>query len=116
MSTGCASPTKLSGMKAEDVGVRRERASDFGAIRAVNEAAFGRSAEADLVDRLRKEGGGLASFVAEQRAQVIGHIFFGRILIETSHETLPSVALAPLAVCPQYQRQGVGSRLVGFGL
>src|SRR4051794_16178633 len=68
MAIGCASGTKLSGMKAEDVGVRRERASDFGAIRAVNEAAFGRSAEADLVDRLRKDrlnvrySGSLGSF------------------------------------------------------
>lgn len=103
-------------MHIEDVLVRPEHADDGGAIRAVNQSAFGSAEEADLVDRLRDEGAVLASFVAEQERQVIGHVLFSRILIETADESVLSVALAPLAVSPVHQRQGVGSALVRFGL
>jgi putative acetyltransferase len=96
--------------------IRREQPDDEGAVRVVNEAAFGRSAEAELVDRLRREGAVLASFVAEQERCIIAHILFSRTVIETADEPIPSVALAPVAVLPAYQRRGVGSRLIRFGL
>lgn len=111
-----AERTKLSAVTTEDVLVRREHADDVGPIRVVNEIAFGRSEEADLVDRLRHEAAVLASFVAEFDDRVIGHILFSRMLIEAAHEAIPSVALAPLAVLPTHQRRGVWSRLVQFGL
>jgi putative acetyltransferase len=103
-------------MKTEEVLIRREGADDVGAVGAVNELAFGRSAEADLVGRLRNEGAVLASFVAEQEGHVVGHILFSRVLIETADESVPSVALAPMAVSSAHQRRGMGSRLVRFGL
>jgi putative acetyltransferase len=86
------------------------------AIRAVNQAAFGRPDEADLVERLRAEGAVLASLVAELEARVIGHILFTRMSIETPAGSIPAVALAPLAVLPEYQRQGIGGRLIQHGL
>jgi putative acetyltransferase len=103
-------------MQTEDVVVRRESADDISAVRAVNEAAFGRTEEADLVDRLRNEGAVLASFVAEQNGRVVGHILFSRTLIETADESVPSVALAPMAVSPSRQRRGIGTQLVRFGV
>jgi putative acetyltransferase len=103
-------------MQTEDVVVRRESADDISAVRAVNEAAFGRTEEADLVDRLRNEGAVLASFVAEQNGRVVGHILFSRTLIETADESVPSVALAPMAVSPSHQRCGIGTQLVRFGV
>jgi putative acetyltransferase len=36
--------------------------------------------------------------------------------IETATGTVPAVALAPMAVLPAYQRQGVGSQLIRAGL
>src|SRR3954464_2733084 len=102
-------------MFAEDVLIRPEHSDDEAAIRGVNEAAFGRSAEADLVDRLRCEGAVLASFVAEQQRLVVGHILFSRTVIEATEPVL-SVALAPMAVLPANQHRGVGGRLVRFGL
>jgi putative acetyltransferase len=107
---------KLCCMQTEDVVVRRESADDISAVRAVNEAAFGRAEEADLVDRLRNEGAVLASFVAEQNGRVVGHILFSRTLIETADESVPSVALAPMAVSPSHQRCGIGTQLVRFGV
>jgi putative acetyltransferase len=97
--------------------IRPERADDERAIRVVNDAGFGRSEESDLIARLRHEGAVLGSFVAEHERAIVGHILFSRILIEEgADDPVLSVALAPLAVLPAHQRQGVGSQLIRFGL
>lgn len=85
-------------------------------IRAVNEAAFGGSEEADLVDKLRSDEHALISLVAELRARVVGHIMFSRMWINTSTTLVSAVALAPMAVHPDHQRQGIGSQLILHGL
>ena len=68
--------------------------------------------EADLVDNLRAEGVVLASIVAELENRIVGHILFSRMSIETSGGSVPAVALAPMAVLPEHQRQGIGGRLI----
>ena len=83
---------------ADNVIVRRENSEEHGQIRLVNEAAFGRPDEADLVDSLRNEGVVLASVVAELDTRVVGHILFSRMSIETAIDRVPAVALAPVAV------------------
>ena len=47
---------------------------------------------------------------------VLGHILFGKLLIETEARSLRGASLAPLAVRPDRQRQGIGSRLTRAGL
>jgi len=96
--------------------VRPECPEDRAAIRLVNEEAFNRPDEADLVDRLRAEGVVLASFVAEAEGQIVGHILFSRISIETATESIPAAALAPVAVIPKLQRRGIGGKLIRHGL
>jgi putative acetyltransferase len=96
--------------------IREERDADHAAIRAVNEAAFGGRAEADLVEALRRERAVLFSLVAEIDNEIVGHVLFGRMWIETATGSVPAVSLAPMAVRPDYQRQGVGSRLIPAGL
>lgn len=86
------------------------------AIHFVNEAAFGRRDEADLVDALRGEGVVLASVVADLHHRIVGHILFSRMSIETPLGSVPAVALAPLAVLPELQRQGIGGQLIRYGL
>jgi putative acetyltransferase len=99
-----------------DVIIRAETASDQSMIWQVNEAAFGSAEEADLVEALRTEGVVLLSVVAELDRQVVGHILFSRMSIETPTEVIAAVALAPMAVLPRYQRQGIGGRLIRYGL
>jgi putative acetyltransferase len=96
--------------------IRDEKPSDQHQVRKVNEAAFERADEADLIDRLRAEGAILLSLVAEADGQVIGHILFSRMSIQTERGIVPAAALAPLAVLPSHQRQHIGSRLVRDGL
>ncbi len=85
------------------------------AVHSVNEAAFGRPDEADLVDNLRSAGVVLASVVAELDKRIVGHILFSRMSIETAGRHI-ATAFAPLAVLPEFQRQGIGGRLILHGL
>jgi putative acetyltransferase len=96
--------------------IREERLQDCHEVRKVNEAAFAGSDEADLVDRLREEGVILLSLVAEIEGQIVGHLLFSRMSIETAQEALPAVSLAPMAVHPSHQRRGIGGCLVRHGL
>jgi len=96
--------------------IRDEHTSDHYRIRVVNEAAFGRSEEADLIDRLRAEGAVLLSLVAEIDSQIIGHILFSRMTVETTQGSLAAVSLAPMAVLPRHQGRQFGSQLVLRGL
>jgi len=96
--------------------IRPETPADHEAIRQVNRLAFGQDAEARLVDALRDGGFMRASLVAEVEGQVVGHILFSDLPIIAEHGTIPALALAPMAVLPRFQRQGIGTRLVEEGL
>ncbi len=96
--------------------VRDEKPCDRERVRRVNEAAFGRSDEADLVERLQVEGAVLLSLVAESDGQIIGHILFSRMTVETGQGSVAAVSLAPMAVLPGYQGRQVGSQMVRLGL
>ena len=96
--------------------VREEQPGDSQQIRKLNEAAFGRSDEADLIDGLRQGGVVLLSLVAEVDSQIIGHILFSRMTVETAQGPMAAVSLAPMAVLPDHQRRQVGSLLVRRGL
>src|SRR5262245_67021 len=98
------------------INIRRETSADHEAIRQVNRLAFGQEDEARLVDALRGGGYVRVSLVAEQAGQVVGHILFSDLPILTEAGTVPALALAPMAVLPEFQRQGIGSALVRKGL
>ena len=95
--------------------IREERQGDEERIRGVNLAAFETSLEADLVDALRRQATPLVSLVAEDDANVIGHILFSPVAL-ASDPGLILMGLAPMAVVPSRQRQGIGSTLVREGL
>ncbi len=94
---------------------RLERPSDILAVRAVNVAAFETAAEADLVEALREQAAPLVSLVADDGTAIVGHILFSPVTL-TSHPEPRICGLAPMAVMPGRQRQGVGSALVRDGL
>jgi putative acetyltransferase len=98
------------------VTIRMETSSDYSAIHKINELAFGRPNEANLVDALRQNADPFISLVAELSGQVVGHIFFSPVTIENDNSVFTALGLAPLAVLPEFQNQGIGSTLVRAGL
>jgi putative acetyltransferase len=95
--------------------MRPELAADHEAIQQVNRVAFGQDAEAGLVDALRDAGYLRVSLVAEQGGKVIGHILFSDLPIITGNGPINALALAPMAVLPEYQNQGIGAGSAGPG-
>ncbi len=98
--------------------IRPEHPDDYAAIDEVNRLAFGQDDEGRLISRLRGIDGfdPALSLVAVRGHRVVGHILFSPIHIETDHGDVPALALAPMAVLPECQRQGIGSGLVREGL
>jgi putative acetyltransferase len=94
--------------------IRPERPEDSSQIRHVNELAFGQPAEADLVDKLRKACAEALSLVAEDGSAIVGHILFTPVVVDG--RLAVGMGLAPMAVLPDRQRQGIGSHLVRRGL
>lgn len=99
------------------VTIRTEDAKDYPSVYDVNTNAFGRKEEARLVDRLRLSNNFIPelSIVASVDDKVVGHILFTEIFIKNGAKEIPTLALAPMAVTPQYQRKGIGQRLVRYG-
>ena len=98
------------------VTVRPERPEDIPRIRLVNERAFGQPDEAALVDDVRARGGRMISLVAVDGGRLVGHILFTPVTISAPDRVHEAVGLAPMAVDPDCQRRGIGSRLVAQGL
>lgn len=97
------------------IAIRSETAADIPGIHAVNASAFPTADEANLVDGLREIAEPFLSLVAEVDGAVVGHILFTPVHLD-ANPALPGMGLAPMAVLPEYQNQGIGSALVRAGL
>jgi len=98
------------------ISIRRERPEDIAVIRTVNETGFDQRTEADIIDALRDVCPDVLSLVAESDGEVVGHILFSPVTIEDGSQSRQGMGLAPVAVTPDRQRQGIGSELVQAGL
>ena len=99
--------------RSDELVNRRETPEDIAGIRAVVEAAFGQPAEADLVDGLRCSGALTLSAMAVIGSRIVGHVAFSPITIG---ERYAALALAPVAVAPDCQRQGIGTAMIRWSL
>jgi putative acetyltransferase len=96
--------------------VRAATAADLDAIVAIHRAAFGRDAEATLVRKLVDAGRATVSLVAvDDEDTVIGHVLLSPVSIEEGDDG-KSLGLAPVAVHPDHQRQGIGHALIEEGI
>lgn len=99
--------------------IREEGPKDIEVIRKLNEKAFmqafGQASEANVIDSLRENCTNILSLVAVQDDQVVGHIFFSPVKID-SDKVIEGMGLGPMAVLPELQHQRIGSRLVQAGI
>jgi putative acetyltransferase len=91
--------------------IRKELPADIPAIRDLNKRAFEQDQEANIVDALRSNGAARLSLVATLNDRVVGHIMYSPLALGE----LAGAGLGPMAVLPEYQRQGIGGKLVEAG-
>ena len=94
--------------------IRSEELQHVAEVRELNLLAFDNGPEADLADLLRSVCKEYMAFVAVENHQIVGHIVFTPVSINEFNVT--GMGLAPMAVSPGRQRQGIGSKLVRHGL
>ncbi len=98
--------------------IRQEIKKDYEEVYNVVKMAFATAEhsdgnEQDLVVALRKSNSFIPelSLVAVQDNKIVGYVLFTKIKIG-EHEEL---ALAPLGILPEYQKQGIGKKLIEEG-
>ena len=104
-------------MNLDQVLIRQETKDDIELITEIHDLAFSQPNEGRLVNLLRKENyfEPSMSLIAELKGEIIGHILFSNLECKFD-EKKRAVALAPVAIKPKFQNQGVGSKLITFGV
>jgi putative acetyltransferase len=92
--------------------IRPAEAADREAIRKVHVAAFPTALEAELVERLEKDGDLVISLVAEHGGEIVGHIALSRMKVESEGRAYRALGLGPVGVIPAMQGGGAGSALI----
>ncbi|GCB34274.1 N-acetyltransferase [Bacteroides faecalis] len=110
---------KQIAIKNMEIKIRQEQENDYKAVYELIELAFRNMEESDhsehfLVERLRKSEAFIPelSLVAEKDGEIIGHILMTKVEIVSAVKATTTLALAPVAVLPKYQGQGVGGTLI----
>jgi predicted N-acetyltransferase YhbS len=105
-----------------EVSIRKEQPTDYQRVFDIVELAFRTMPFADgdeqfLVVSLRKNAAFIPelSLVAEVDHEVVGHIMFTPLQVVEGDKVFNSLTLAPVSVHPDYQHQGVGSKLIEEG-
>ncbi len=109
-------PAQLLARENRGVIVRPETSADYEEIHALVTLAM-RANDAELVDLIRRSENYVSdlALVAEEAASILGYALFSYVTLLGPPRRWV-LALAPLCVRPDQQRQGVGTALVGAGL
>ncbi len=91
---------------------RPEQSHEAEAIHAVERDAFGRAAEADLVDQIRANDGVTLSLVAADDDEIVGHVLFSPVMISSETGEFHALGMGPVAVRPDWQKQGIGTGMI----
>ena len=97
--------------------IRPEMPQDYAAVEHLTEQAFGQTAEAEVVRRVRQQSAlHPLSLVAVRHQTIIGHVLFSKVSLAGTKTSGLLFGLGPVSVHPEHQRQGTGSRLLRKGL
>lgn len=98
------------------ISIRLEKPEDAESIYQLNYSAFGRASEPELVDRLRDANALHYSLLAFSNSELVGYLAFSPVTVHDRDRITKALGLAPMAVKPTYQRQGIGTRLFNYWL
>jgi len=100
------------------ISIRAEKPQDVDSIHELNTLSFGQDNEANLVDILRAGSHFVPalSLVAITDDKIVGYVMLSKITIANGDNRQESLALAPIAVHPQYRKRGIGAKLITHGL
>lgn len=100
-----------------DISIRKEEKRNRNFAYDVNRLAFGREEEAEIADKIRENEGFIPelSLVAETEGKVVGHVIFSKNIIK-GDKTYESLILGPIAVLLEYQKNGIGFKLIRAGI
>jgi predicted N-acetyltransferase YhbS len=99
--------------------IRTENENDYKAVYDLHFIAFGsREDESKLVERIRQSEGFVPdmSIIAELDNEIIGHVLISKAKVVDNDRHHNVMVLAPVAVKPEFQKQGVGTKLINEGL
>lgn len=94
-----------------NIDIRYEKLKDQELIYKLLSESFETNDEEKLVRLLHTDHQSLISLVADFNNEIIGQIILSKMTAEED-ETLEIYGLAPMCVAPEYQNQGVGTKLV----
>ena len=97
--------------------IRKKSRNDFGYVHNIHRQAFEQEDESELAERLWTSDHFVPELllVAKENGNIIGHILFSKITI-IGYSEYELLVLAPMAVLPMYQCQGIGGKLVNNGV
>jgi putative acetyltransferase len=114
-----ANPRPTVTAMPEHIEIRAEQERETEAIRALQTAAFGDDGRVGrLVDALRAAPAPLPplSFVATVDGQIAGHVMLSASRLDAPPRLVDVYVLSPLGVLPEFQRRGIGTRLIEHAL
>ena len=92
--------------------IREENETDIHHITELHNQAFNSTIEGNIVENLRKNNNLTISLVCERNGKVVGHIAYSPIY---NNKEIEGLGLAPVAILPHHQKQGIGSALIREG-
>lgn len=98
--------------------IREAKDSDIDDVLFVERLAFGHDHEAKLVRDLLGDPSAnpILSLLAWKDDRAVGHILFTKAHLANNQQTASIAILAPLAIVPDSQNQGIGGKLIQKGL
>lgn len=109
-------------MEYQYVTIEQECPSDFQHVENIITQAFYSEAMSDqtehlLVNALRGSEHFIPelSLVAKTKQKIVGHILFTEVYLCEAEGKFKSLALAPVSVHPDFQKKGIGSKLINDG-
>ena len=114
----CAPSAQSAGCPAVTTNIRQGQPYEWDQILGVIDAAFNQAKVGKFAEAIRASDRWIEqlSLVAEHDGRIVGHVCFSRGTLQTASSSVDVLQLAPLAVHPAMQRQGIGRALVADAL